>query len=250
VTPRRRPRPRGFTLLEVSIAITLLALTVTFVYQILWNAVRLKDAVREGLEGPSVEQAILDQIMRDFRYVYYRAGQLPADAGFWGRSKQIGGRDADRVDFLTCRSSKVATLEDADQPTGDSPVSEAGYALRANDADARWLGLWRREDYFVDDDPTDGGRFDLLYDKVRSFELRYFPVPEENRDVKGLEEWDSKVQKKIPYAMILRLEYDLHAPAADEPQGRIVKVLVLRSGRSLPPDAGMGMDTGMTSMGM
>jgi hypothetical protein len=232
----------------MSVAITLLALTVTFIYQILWNTVRKKDAIREGLEGPSIEQAILDQIMRDFRYIYYRAGQFPADAGFWGRSKQLGGKDADRVDFLTCRSSKVTTLEDADQPTGDSPVSETGYALKPNDRVPQWLELWRREDYFVDDDPTDGGRFDLLYDKVRSFELRYFPVPEENRDVKGLEEWDSKVQKKIPYALILRLEYDLKEPPTDEPQGRLVKILVMRTARSLPPEAGMAMDTGMTGM--
>lgn len=238
---------RGFTLIEVSITITLLAMVVTLVYQLLFAAVKKRDAIHDGLAGPKVEQAILDQILRDFRFVYYRAGQMPGDAGFWGRAKQSGPRDADVVDFLTCRPSKVATLEDADQPAGDAPLSEVGYALRTNADRGEWLELWRREDFFVDDDPTAGGKYALLYDKVRSFRIRYFPVPEENHDEKGLEDWDSKVQKKVPYAMILTLEYDLDGPPPPRPEGKLVKVIILRAGRSLPPDAGM---SGMSGMGM
>ncbi len=244
----RAPR-RGFTLLELTVALSMLALLVTFVYQILFAAVKNRDAIHESLEGPKVEQALLDQILRDFRFAYYRAGQFPADAGFWGHAKQSGPRDADVVDFMTCRPSKVATLENADEPTGDAPVSEVGYALRPNPSQAEWLELWRREDFFVDDDPTAGGKYSMLYGKVRSFRLRYFPVPEQNHDEKGLEDWDTKVQKVLPYAIILTLDYDLHAPPVAKPQGRLVKVIILRAGRSLPPDA--GMSSGMTSgMGM
>src|SRR5947207_7791534 len=95
---------RGFTLLEVSIVIAMLALMATFIFQILANTIRAKDNVREDLEGPKLETAVLDELIRDLRFVYFRPGQLAADAGFVGRNRTApNGRDGDRLDFLTCR---------------------------------------------------------------------------------------------------------------------------------------------------
>ena len=241
---------RGFTLIELSVAIAILAMMVTFVYEILGNAVREKSDVREALEGPKVANAILDQVFKDFRFLYYRAGQLPGDAGFWGRDRRMGGGDADRVDFLTARTSRVATLEDASGPQPDAPLAEVGYACRTSDAHPGLLELWRREDYAVDDDPTDGGTYSLVYDRIKSFDLRYYPLPEENTLKDGEAEWDSRLLKKVPYAIILTMHYylkdvtDLRSKDPPEPQ-KVLRILLLKPARSLPADAGMGMDSGM-----
>ena len=235
----------GFTLLELLVAIFLLGTILTFVYQILWNAVVNRDRVTEDLEGPKVENAVFDQIARDLRFLWYEEGRLPGNAGFWGRSKQINGRDVDRIDFLTTRTSRFALLEETNEQPGDSPLTEVGYALRQSEANPRWFELWRREDYFVDDDPTDGGKYTRVYDKIRRFSLRFYPPPEENQAEGGEEEWDSKVKKKVPYAIILDMQYDVREPAGDKEQAKVTKILLLKPGRSVEADAGMGMTSTM-----
>ncbi len=241
---------RGFTLIEVSVAIAILAMLMTFVYAILGNTVRVKDVARDRLEAPKIANAVLDQVFKDFRFLYYRAGQLPGDSGFWGRDRKVAGADGDRVDFLTSRTNRVATLEDASGPTAESPLGEVGYACRASDTHPGLLELWRREDYFVDDDPTDGGTYSMVYDRLKSFDLRYYPLPEENTEKDGFPEWDSRTLKKVPYAIILTMHYylkdveDLRGRDAPEPQ-KVLRILLLKPARSLPADAGMGMDAGM-----
>ena len=246
IAPRRAcSRQTGFTLVELSVALAILGLIVTFVYEVLWNAVKSRDIITEGLESPKVDNAIFDQLARDFRYLYYQTGQLPGDAGFWGRDRQISGMDADRVDFVTARKSRIAELEEATSSPGDSPLTEVGYVCRANDTNNQWLELWRREDYFIDDDPTDGGKFSMVYDKIRRFSLRYFPLPEDNGDTQGIPEWDSKTNHKVPYAIILDMSYDVREPAVSEPQTRMTKMILIKPATSLPPDTGMTTTPGM-----
>jgi prepilin-type N-terminal cleavage/methylation domain-containing protein len=241
---------RGFTLIEVAVAITLLSLTMTFVYQILSNTIRCRDATTEGLEGPKIDNAITDQLIKDFRFLYWRPGQLPADGGFWGRGTNLG--DSDRVDFITARTSRVAQLEESNSTVGNAPLVEVGYAPRRNETagKGRWIELWRRESYFVDDNPTEGGMYDLIYDKIRKFDLKYYNLPEERaKDDQGLDEWDSKLLHKIPYAVVLTLEYDVREANDDnaEPQGKVRRILLLTPARDVPVDTAMapGMTTGM-----
>lgn len=247
--PARPARARGFTLLEVAVAITLLSLTMTFVYQILMNTIRTRDATIDGLEGPKIDNAITDQLIKDFRFLYWRPGQLPADSGFWGRRTNVS--DASRVDFITARTSRVAQLEEASAAVGNAPLVEVGYAPRRNESAGRgrWIELWRRESYFVDDNPTEGGMYDLLYDKVRRFDLKYYALPEERaKEDQGLDEWDSKVLHKVPYAVVVTLEYDVREAGADneEPQGKVKRIILLTPARDVPVDAAMaGMTTGM-----
>ena len=246
----------GFTLLELMVAITILATTIVMTNQVLSNTVRSRDFILEDLESPKIANAMLDQLFKDFRFLYYRAGQLADDSGFWGRTRQVAGHDGDRVDFITARTSRVAELENATDKAGlaDSPLTEVGYACRPNDSNSNYIELWRREDYFVDDDPTDGGKYSLIYDRVRKFNLRYYPPPEENTDLNGLEDWDSKNMKKVPYAIILEMDFDAkdvgdgRGRELPEPQ-HVVRIIVLKAARSLPLDAGMGMTpAGMTGM--
>ena len=248
----RRTRSRGFTLIEIMVTVFLVALILSGVYQMLANAVRNRENIKDGLEGPKLETAVLDEIIRDLRFVYYRAGQLPADAGFWGRDRKVGGRDGDRIDFLSCRRSRLAEFEDTNQSVVSAPLIEVGYACRESERYPGLIELWRREDYFVDDDPTDGGRYDLVYDKLWVFNLQYYP-PGEDRTEKdaALEEWDAKVQHKLPYAIVVTMEYYVTPPSEgrnrEPPSGKVRRIVLLTPARSVPPDVA-AMDTGMTPM--
>lgn len=257
-TPRGRPGlgSRGFTLLEISVTFALLALMLSFVYQTLSNTVLGAAIISEDLEAPKVETAILDEIIRDLRFVYFRQGQLKADAGFWGRSRTPNGVDGDRIDFLTCRESRRAELEDTNQAQVSAPLVEVGYACRPSEQYDRMLELWRREDYFTDDDPTDGGKFDLVYDKIRSFDLTYYASGEEREQgEKPLDEWDSKIQHKLPFAIVLRMTYDVKPPPKNEKGSRanqgplpnsVRRIILFKPATSVAIDA--AMDAGMSTM--
>lgn len=257
-SPRGRPGlgSRGFTLLEISVTFALLALMLSFVYQTLSNTVLGAAIISEDLEAPKVETAILDEIIRDLRFVYFRQGQLKADAGFWGRSRTPNGVDGDRIDFLTCRESRRAELEDTNQAQVSAPLVEVGYACRPSEQYDRMLELWRREDYFTDDDPTDGGKFDLVYDKIRSFDLTYYASGEEREQgEKPLDEWDSKLQHKLPFAIVLRMTYDVKPPQKNEKGSRanqgplpnsVRRIILLKPAASVAIEA--SMDAGMSSM--
>src|SRR5262245_34131659 len=104
--PRLR-RVRGFTLIEVPLVSFLRALLVTFLYGILANTQRTRDTIREELEGPKAETAILDELIADLRFVYFRPGLLTGDAGFWGHPS-TRTPNGDRLDFMTCRRSRHA----------------------------------------------------------------------------------------------------------------------------------------------
>jgi len=234
---RRRDHVRGFTLIEVVISVGLLALIMGVMYQALGQTIEKRNLVHDELRGPKVANAILAQVFKDFRYIYW--GGLANDAGFRGKAVTLSGMDADRVAFITARRTRTVGAEDDGARREDereSPLTEVGYACRANPNYHQWLELWRREDYYVDSKPTEGGSYTLLYDKIRSFRMRYFPTPEEHyENDKGLEDWDSAQKKKIPYAILLKIEFDVSDPDPDgdyEPDDidPIHRIILLRGG--------------------
>ena len=200
----------GFTLLELSISIALLGTIMGLMYQTLSGTIDNRNMVQDSLRGPKVANAILAQIFKDFRYIYY--GGFTGDTGFRGKAVQLAGMDADRVSFITARRTRTIGSEDDGRRATverESPLTEVGYACRPSPQYAQWLELWRREDYFVDSKPTEGGFYTLVYDKIRSFRMRFYPKPEEAVDREGLEEWDSAAKKGIPYAILLKIQFDV-----------------------------------------
>ncbi len=230
----------GFTLMELTITIALLGVIVVLMTQIISDTIRGRDMAYNKLKRPKIENAMLSQIVQDLRYIWM--GGLSGDAGFTGKSFQMAGMDADRFAFVTARRTRTVGIEEDGARRGDereSPLTETGYACRVNPNNPRWLELWRREDYFVDDRPTEGGRYTLIYDKIRAFRLRYFPIPEEHTgEGEGLEEWDSRIKKGIPYAILMKIEFDTEEPltgeAEERPPEQIYRLLLLRPAYNLP----------------
>ena len=237
-----RSRRRGFTLIEIMVALTVLGIIVTFIYQVLLNSVRGQEMVREGLRAPKVQNAILGQVFRDFRYLYWDG--FTGDAGFVGKSREVGGKEADVIDFVTARPSRTAHIHDElAKDHVPSPLTEVGYALRQNDDNPDWLELWRREDWMVDDNPTKGGKYTLVYDRLTKFSLLYFPIPEENFEGKGQEEWDSRVKKKLPYAIVLEVQFDVEDPTErnnDEAKEHISRIIILKGAYNVSPPQAPG----------
>jgi len=116
------------TLIEISVAITILSVVVALMYGVIDGTIRGASKAREGLKTPKVANAVLGQIFKDFRYIYW--GGLSGDAGFLGKNGTLAGMDADKVSFITARRTRLTGSEAdgvraADERT--SPLTEVGY---------------------------------------------------------------------------------------------------------------------------
>ncbi len=232
----RRSLQAGMTLIEVAVAIAVLAIMSGLLFQIIGGTIKGRDTTMQELATPKVENAVLGQIFKDFRYLWF--GGLVGDAGFVGKDGTRAGKDADQVHFITARPSRVASIEDGSttqrQGQRASPLTEVGYAFRINDedGDGLWLEMWRREDYFVDSNPTEGGVYSMVYDKIRSFSLRYYPPPDESTEKSGLDEWDSRIRKSLPYAIILEMQLDVENRTTEIGEDRqahhVTRIILLR----------------------
>ena len=123
----RHTSNRGFTLLEIIVSLAILGTLVAMTLTNMTNTVRGRDIVLSGLRRPKVSNAVISQIVKDLRYLWF--GGLTGNAGFVGRSQQVGGRDGDRIDFITARPHRTATWSDLrpwpGQSTGAYPSSGA-----------------------------------------------------------------------------------------------------------------------------
>lgn len=234
-----RSRARGgFTLLEIIVSLAILGTLVAMTLTNMTNTVRGRDMVLSELRRPKVSNAVISQIVKDLRYLWF--GGLTGNAGFVGRSQQVGGRDGDRIDFITARPARTVPL-DEENKSEDAPtaqLTEVGYALRQSDT-GRHLELWRREDAYVDDDPTNGGSYTLVYDRIRELSWTYYDRPGEAQEAKGQEEWDSRVKKRVPYALILQLSFDVDEeddPARESEPEKVVRIFLLKPGSTMAVD--------------
>lgn len=246
---RAPARPRaasGFTLVEITLALAILGVLVALTLQNMTSTVRGRDMVLDGLRRPKVANAVLAQMVKDLRYLWF--GGLSGNAGFVGRSATVGGKDADRMDFIAARPARSVPLDEENR-SEDAPqaaLAEVGYAFRQRD-DGRYLELWRREDPYVDDDATTGGRYTLIYDRMVSCNITYYDRPSETQNKQGMEEWDSRQKKRVPYAIILELTFDAEerddAKEREEPE-KLVRIFLLKPGGESAADWPSGTGAG------
>jgi len=210
-------RARGFTLIEVIIATALFALLMSSYYVVFIRVVELEEYARSQRAFNSVGPAVLDLIEDDVQslYTHPRSG---AAFPFRGLDDSMDSEPADKLNFVVQRESVHQEEFHGSDTFLRSPVNEVGYRLARNSdpgaGDVR--KLYRRESYYVDGVPLEGGDYYEIYDRVVSFDVQYvgFPVEETERtDQKTLgehkyrvfESWDSEERKFVPTALIVTL---------------------------------------------
>ena len=188
-----KPQQAGFTLIEVLLAITITAavmLTVGTTFHVMLNA---RDVVDDLAESTEAGPRILNLIERDLRGLW--TYNVHNNAVFRGRDADVGGHDADKMDFLTTTDA-VGFVIDTDNMPRKPTVNEVGYWFKPNPRFREVFELWRREDPMVDDDATTQGTFQLVHDRVKSFKITYYRTL--GHEAEALNEWDSSVEDALP----------------------------------------------------
>jgi general secretion pathway protein J len=169
---------RGFTLIEVLVALTLLALVITLVQGTYSGALRSKERIGKDTERVHLASVVLYRMVRELSMAYESAGRRQATGlvvttdpdgtsslSFTTRIPPIGGRSAG----------------------GDA---EVGYSLGEVD---QGVELLRRETTRVDGDLLEGGEPRTLVAGLSAFRVRCYDGEEWRED------WDSRDRADLPH---------------------------------------------------
>ena len=186
---------RGFTLVEIMLAMLLTAIVMSLVYGMVVSTIMAQQRIEQVTRATEIGPAIMSQIRSDLDGAF-----LPRqdEEGFVGINSQGSSGDRDRIDFVSTTIAYGSEEQSLD-PRFHS-VNELGYQVRPNPNDTGVGILYRREDYFLDQDPMRGGRLIELYERVLHFDVRYW-----DGEI-WLEEWNSRnMEGTIPRAVRVEL---------------------------------------------
>jgi type II secretion system protein J len=214
-------RTAGFTLIEVIVALALLGLLTVGAYTVAVGTMKAKIRINEASAVYTAGPTILDIVERDIRGAYlHGVRDLKALKAI---RQSLGGAECTLLDLVTTTRSRTSQrVEDRDVR---ADVTEVGYRLRRSDLFADYLELYRREQFFFDDDLAHGGDYYLVYDRVKSFTVDFFEARGEEETVssiardEGKETWDSEDAKAFPQAARITVELGPPAEVSDDPSG-------------------------------
>ncbi len=175
----------GFTLIEVLLALTIMAWIMLQITMILQTARTSRDQIHNIQEQQLAGPAILQRITDDLRALTI----FDRDARWALRvqNRVLAGYEADAIDFVCTTDGVLPHRERANEDYRRADVNEVGFHLRPNPASDDFLELYRREDFGVDAEPFDGGRYAFLHDRVKGFEVRVYA--EDGVDAEPEESW-------------------------------------------------------------
>jgi general secretion pathway protein J len=162
---RVRGHSRGFTLIEIILAVALCALVMLLVHGVLTATLQAAERIDEMTHGSEIGPAVLAQIREDIGAAF-----LPGTEEDYFVGQERTGRD--RLDFIS--SSAVFASDGPGSEPKIHSVSEIGYQVKEGPAAEDGLVLYRRVDPFVDAEPLRGGRLTALAEQVISFKVSYW----------------------------------------------------------------------------
>lgn len=161
---------RGFTLLEVILAVTVLALIGTMIYGGFSQTALNKARVEEDVDHSRVIHMALERMTRELSMAFVSTHVNPSldlrvvNTAFIGKDN---GRD-DRIDFTSFSHRRLY------RNARESDQNEISYFVTEHPDDPGMNVLARREQNRIDDDPRKGGKSQILVENVEEFNVEYF----------------------------------------------------------------------------
>lgn len=164
-----KPSARGFTLLELLVAISILAMVSVLIY----GAFSAMQKSRAGLERVQERyregRMAMQRISRDLQSCYLSL-HVPVDTRLVVQKTSFVGKrgsPTDRVDFNAFSNTR------RDRNAHESDQAELSYFGSENPDHSGTLDLARRVSTYLDLDPQHGGRVEVLATDIDLFQLEY-----------------------------------------------------------------------------
>ena len=161
---------RGFTLLEVILAVAVLAVVGTMVYGGFSQTALNKARVEEDVNHSRIVHMALERMARELTMAFVSTHTNPSldlrvvETAFIGKNN---GKD-DRVDFTSFSHRRLY------RNARESDQNEISYFVTQHPDDRDVQVLARREQNRIDEDPRRGGKSQILVENIEEFNLEYF----------------------------------------------------------------------------
>jgi general secretion pathway protein J len=161
---------RGFTLLEIILAVTILALIGTMIYGGFSQTALNKARIEKDVDHSRVVHMALERMVRELTMAFVSTHVNPSldlrvsNTAFVGKDN---GRE-DRIDFTSFSHRRLY------RNARESDQNEISYFVTSDPDDPDVNVLARREQNRIDADPRRGGKSQILVENVEEFNIEYY----------------------------------------------------------------------------
>jgi general secretion pathway protein J len=212
-----RARTTGMSLIEVMIAITILAMISTLVYSGFTTTARHKARIEQELDRSHLVSAALERMVRELSMAYVSQQTNASNQNGVGTvlttflGKDQGTRD--RLDFTAFAHQRLY------RNAHESDQCEISYFVTPHPDDGQRLVLARREQNRIDDRPDRGGRVEILLDDVKGIDFEYL----DPMTVEWVRTWDAIGAAGQPNRLPMQVRIVLSLPDPRRP-ARTIKI--------------------------
>lgn len=169
---------KGFTLMEILLAISIGAIVITIVNTTFFDSHKIIEAVDTQREVYQIARIAMDRMIKDISCAYIPDGEISEDRsymyGFVGENDEYDDIDNDSISLTSAANIGIGSIFGG--------VCEIGYYLKENEDKEGIFSLMRREDSRPDSDITDGGNVMEVAEGLTGMDITYIG--------KGTKEWD------------------------------------------------------------
>ncbi len=205
-----RRQPRGFSLIELLVALALLSLVLVMIYgsffQISIGTKNINAQLSDRQELRLLLKIISDDFQAARHFQWFAAGEGRA-SGIVAEREFVNSEVFSEVAFHAALPTRFHRKVAA---AADPEMHEVAYLVRASRNDRENLVLVRREDFFLDDDMEDGGISVVLADRIATFTVSFLArAGQGDADTETWDEnWDSSTRTaktRMPIAVRITL---------------------------------------------
>lgn len=189
---------KGFTLLEMLIAIAIVAMVMLVSYQVTSRMLRTKKRIETRQELFHSARVGLEKMVQDISMAFLLKGKahLGDDQGS-DQLKTVFKGDENDLYFVSMSHLRLFST------SYESETAEVGYKIEKDPDGGDGYVLMRRESKFIDRNPEEGGRWIVIADRVKKIELEYY----DDKKNEWQTSWNSETEQndRLPEAVRIRL---------------------------------------------